>query len=153
MVHKDFLDFIELLERKNIKYLVVGGYAFTVLVFPRNTGDIDFFISNDIENAKKVLEAINEFGFGSIGLTVEDFMNPNMVVQLGFPPRRIDIITEISGVNFDEAWSNRIRNNGLGIEANFIGLDEFVKNKLASARAKDLADVDEIRKRKVKPKK
>lgn len=150
---KDFREFIELLNKKEVKYLIVGGYAFTALVYPRNTGDIDFFILNDKENTEKITEVISEFGLESLNIKPEDLQEDDLIVQLGFPPRRIDIITNISGVKFDDAWKNKIVNENLGVRAYFIGYEDFIANKTASGRKKDLADVEEMIKSKVKPKK
>lgn len=121
--------------------MFVGGYAFAALVHPRTTGDIDFFISNEKENAEKVLNVIEEFGMGSLNIKLNDLTSDDCIIQIGFPLFRIDIINSISGVSFEEVWVNKIRTSDLGTESNIIGFEEFIKYKIASGRPKDIADV------------
>ena len=111
---------------------------------PRFTGDIDFFIRATEENAERVLQALEAFGFGSLGIMASDLTEPGRVVQLGRPPNRIDILTSISGVDFDSAWRSRAPADLDGQAMNFIGVDELLKNKEISARPKDLADVAKL---------
>jgi hypothetical protein len=107
---------------------------------PRFTGDIDFFIRATGENAERVLQALDAFGFGSLGIKAADLTEPGQVVQLGRPPNRIDILTSISGVDFDSAWPSRVPADLDGHAVNFIGMDDLLKNKHASGRPKDLVD-------------
>ena len=111
---------------------------------PRFTGDIDFFIRATGENAQRVLHALDAFGFGALGVSGADLTAPGKVVQLGRPPNRIDILTAISGVDFDSAWRSRVRAELDGHAVNFIGADELMKNKQSSGRPKDLADVAKL---------
>jgi len=103
----DFKEFIELLNSNKVKYMVTGGYAVAYYGYPRHTGDIDFWIENSLENAQKIENTLLQFGFGSLDIDVEDFQKPDYIVQLGFQPNRIDIITGISGVTFSECWEER----------------------------------------------
>lgn len=137
---QDFKEFIELLNLHNVKYLVTGGYAVCYHGYPRMTGDIDFFVERSRENATKLEPVLNAFGFGELGLTANDFLEPDTIVQLGFPPIRINIITSISEVTFDEAWEDRIPDEIDGLPLQLIGKKALIANKKASGRPKDLAD-------------
>jgi hypothetical protein len=108
---------------------------------PRFTGDIDFFLAVSERNAEAVMGALNKFGFGEIGLSAEDFLKPDFVVQLGYPPNRIDLVTGISGVGFAEAWAERIDGELDGVPVHFIGREPLIQNKRASGRPKDIEDV------------
>lgn len=141
-VEKDFEDFVELLNKCKVKYLIVGAYALALYAEPRNTGDIDIFIQRSDENAQKMLNVIEEFGFAGLELSLKDFTAEEMIIQLGFQPVRIDIITSISGVNFDEAYEFRAEKQFGRTKANFISKEFLIKNKKASARTKDLADLE-----------
>ena len=140
----DWREFIELLNSHQVKYLVVGGFAVAYHGHPRMTEDIDFFIEPTPENAVRVEQVLQAFGFGSLGLTPDDFTSPDRVVQLGYPPNRIDLITSITGSTFEEAWAGRVAAPLDGIPTNFISRDTLVRNKLATGRSKDKADVREL---------
>src|SRR5215470_6352056 len=105
---KDFKEFIELLNSNEVRYLLVGGYAVGFHGYPRPTGDIDFFVEPSVLNAERIIRALKEFGFGSMNLTEQDFCTPDQIIQLGYPPNRIDLITSAAGIEFDEAWQNRV---------------------------------------------
>jgi len=124
--------------------VVVGGYALAFHGAPRYTGDIDILVKPDEENAQRVLNALEEFGFGSVGLKKTDFMYQNTVVQLGVPPVRVDIITSISGVSWDEAFEGRAAGKYGDITVYYIGRDQFIENKRAIGRRKDLADLEAL---------
>ena len=143
-VQKDFKEFLELLNDHKVKYLIVGGYALAFHGAPRLTGDIDILIKPDDENAIGILNALNEFGFGSVGLKKEDFLFPDKVTQLGNPPVRIDIITSISGVSWDEAYKGRIEGMYGNVTVNYIGLNHLIQNKRATGRKKDMADLEAL---------
>lgn len=147
-VEKDFEDFIKLLNKHNVNYLIVGAYALALYAEPRNTGDIDIFIERSERNAKKILKALKEFDFESLGLAVKDFIAKNMIVQLGVQPVRIDIISTISGVSFEEAFAAKEKKQFGKTVANFISKEFLIKNKKASARKKDLADLELLLKKK-----
>ena len=111
---------------------------------PRYTGDIDILIKSDSINASLILKALNEFGFGSVGLQLDDFTNTDNIVQLGYPPVRIDIMTSISGVSWEDAYNGREEGKYGDVPVYFIGLDQYIQNKRASGRKKDLADLEAL---------
>jgi hypothetical protein len=143
MLNRDFKEFVELLNANAVEYLLVGGYALAAHGHPRYTGDIDFWVSPKPANITRVLAALDQFGFGSLGLGAGDF-TPDCVIQLGHPPGRIDLLTGIDGVDFDSCWRRRetVRLDGLAIHV--IALDDFKTNKRAKGRAKDLADLEAL---------
>ena len=143
-VEKDFVEFLELLKDQKVKYLIVGAYALALYAEPRNTGDIDFFVDRSEENAQKILTVLKLFGFEGLGISIEDLTNENMVVQLGVPPVRIDILSSISGVDFDEAYSSKIKHKFGNTIAFFLSKEHLIKNKIASGRKKDLADLEAL---------
>jgi len=145
-VEKDFEEFIKLLNYHKVKYLIVGAYAVSFHTLPRNTGDIDFFIEVSEENSIKVLQVLKDFGFGDLDVKKEDFLNPDIVVQLGYSPNRIDIITGISGVSFEESYKNRVTGKMGSEEVIFISASDLLKNKTHAGRAKDNADAEILRK-------
>jgi hypothetical protein len=100
MLNQDFKEFIQLLNANQVKYLVIGGYAVAIHGHPRYTKDIDIWIETSPENSQKLMEALIEFGFGSLGLNVEGFQSPDQIIQLGYPPNRIDLITTPDGIEF-----------------------------------------------------
>jgi hypothetical protein len=135
----DFNEFLRLFLAHEVRFLVVGGYAVAVHGLPRATGDLDAWIWIDEQNATRLLAALIEFG--SLGLSLSDFNKPDSIVQLGYPPHRIDIITEVDGISFEDAWSRRIAVLVDGMSVPFIGRDDLIANKTAAARPQDLADV------------
>ena len=139
---KDFREFVELLEKHKIEYLIVGGYAVGFHGYPRFTGDLDIWIRISETNSTNMLLVVKEFGFGSLGLTIKDFSTNGNIVQLGYPPLRIDLLTEIDGITFDEAYPNKQEVLQDGFKYNFISYDDLLKNKKASGRHKDLDDLD-----------
>jgi hypothetical protein len=146
-LQRDLREFIELLNSHAVEYLIVGGHAVAFHGYPRLTIDLDFFVRPDRENAHRLLAALNVFGFGQVGLDEDTFTNPDKIVQLGLPPNRIDLLTSISGVSFEEAWSRRVAGQLDGLPVAFLGREDLIKNKRASGRPKDLADVAEIERR------
>lgn len=143
-VQKDFRELLELFNAHKVGYLIVGGYALAFHGVPRYTGDIDIFVKPDTENALRILKALDEFGFGSLDLKEEDFRSPNKVVQLGYPPVRIDIITSISGISWDEAYEERDKGKYGDVPVYYIGLNHYILNKKASGRKKDIADLEAL---------
>lgn len=141
---KNLREFIELLNSQKVDYIVVGGHAVAFHGHPRFTGDIDLFIRPTHQNSERVITAVKEFGFAEVSLSAEDFVRPDTVVQLGYPPNRIDLLTAISGVNFEEAWYTRAAGELDGLSVFFLGLDALLKNKRASGRDKDVADVRKL---------
>jgi hypothetical protein len=138
---RDFKEFVSLLNAHNVRYLIVGGYAVAAHGLPRYTGDFDTWIWLSKENAKKVLDVLEEFGFGGLAITEEDFSRENSVVQLGYPPQRIDLLTSISGVSFEDAWLRRLDIDIDGEVIGFIGREDLITNKREVGRPQDLADV------------
>ena len=145
MFSQDFKEFIELLNKNKVEYLVVGGYAVGFHGYPRYTGDIDVWIKADNKNAEKMVSVLNEFGFGSSNIKKENFLKLDNIIQLGNPPFRIDIIMYIDGVTFDECYENRTCTMIDQFEINFIGYNELIKNKKASGRDKDLLDLKNLK--------
>ena len=143
-VQKDFKELLELLNSRGAEYLIVGGYALALHGAPRYTGDLDVYVKPDPENASRIMEVLEEFGFGAVGLKQEDFHVPEQIIQLGVPPVRIDFITSISGVTWDEALSGSVGVSYGGVPIKILGRREFIINKKAVGRSQDLADVDAI---------
>jgi hypothetical protein len=143
-VNKDFEELFELLNKNKVKYLVVGGYAYAIHVEPRFTKDLDLFVRRNRNNAKSIVATLEEFGFGSLNLKIEDFLEPDQIIQLGHPPLRVDILTSISGVDFQEAWKNKVTGKYGSQEVYFIGREEFRKNKKASGRNSDKDDLKRL---------
>ena len=141
---EDLREFVELLNSTKVEYLIVGGHAVGYHGYPRYTGDIDVFIRRSPENAARVASVLDAFGFGQLGADADTFQQPDMVVQLGRPPNRIDILTQISGVEFDDAWPGREDVLLDGVPVPMIGRDALLANKRASGRPKDLADLREL---------
>lgn len=141
---KDLREFIALLNSHNVEYLVVGGHAVAYHGYPRYTGDTDFFLRSSSANAERMMRVLQAFGFGDVGITAVDFTTRGRVIQLGLPPNRIDLVTGISGVTFDEAWAGRVSGSLDGLPILLIGKEALLKNKRAAGRAKDLADVEAI---------
>lgn len=144
MFSQDFREFVELLISHEAEYLIVGGYAVGFHGHPRYTGDLDIWLNPTRENAEKVLACVNEFGFASYGLTRNDFMKEGNIVQLGYPPLRIDLLTHIDGVTFSECYENKAQVEIEGLLVNFIGYDDLLKNKKESGRLRDLDDIDNL---------
>lgn len=142
---RDQADFLGCITRHGVRALLVGAHAVAFHAKPRYTGDIDIFVEASEENAARILAAIAEFGFGGLELTFADFAAPGRVVQLGMEPNRIDILTTIAAVTFEEAWANRVQGTYAGEDVFFIGKDELLRNKEASGRAQDLADAELLR--------
>ncbi len=144
IISKDFKEFLELLNKNKVKYLVVGGYALAFHGYPRYTKDIDLWILMEKSNAESILKTLNEFGFSGPGITVEDLNTPETVIQLGYPPNRIDLMTAVSGLTFDECYNKKIEVDIEGISVCFIDLESLKKNKKASGRHQDLADLENL---------
>lgn len=145
MFSQDFKEFIELLSKHKAEYLIVGGYAVGVHGHPRYTGDLDVWLNPSPENAELILKCVIEFGFSSYGLSQSDFTKPGNVIQLGYPPLRIDLLTEIDGVTFDECYKNRKEVIIGDLKVNFIGYKDLLKNKKESGRPRDIDDIDNLK--------
>jgi hypothetical protein len=138
----DFRELLALFNAHHVEYLIVGGYALAFHGAPRFTGDLDIFVKPDATNAQRILTALAAFGFASVGLTPNDFERPDQVVQLGVPPVRIDLITSITGVSWDETWANRVTGRYGDMPVYYIGREQFVANKRATGRTQDVADLE-----------
>ena len=146
-LNKDLREFVELLNSNGVEYLVVGAYAVAWYGYPRYTADLDIFVRSQEGNAAILLDALRQFGFESLGVKSQDLTTGGNVIQLGVQPNRIDILTSISGVSFEEAWADRVKGNLEGLPVVFIGRDTLIRNKESTGRAKDPGDAEELRKR------
>jgi hypothetical protein len=141
-LQKDLREFIELLNALEVQYVLVGGYAVAYHGYPRYTGDIDFFVNISGDNPQRLEEALRHFGYGDTGLNAEAFTTENQIIQLGVPPNRIDLITSLSGVTFEEAWASREVGELDGIPIPIISREMLKRNKQSSGRVKDLIDLE-----------
>jgi len=137
----DLCEFIRLLAKEGVEYLIVGAWAVAFHGRPRYTGDLDLFVRRDAANADRLTRVLEQFGFGSVGLSRGDFLKEDFVVQLGVEPNRLDLLTGISGVTFEEAWRTRVAGTLHGLPVWFINRDLLIQNKRASGRDQDLADI------------
>lgn len=142
---RDLKEFIELLNSHRVEYLIVGAHALAWYGLPRYTKDIDVFVRVTPENAKSLVAVIDDFGFASTGLGEHDFLEADQIIQLGMEPHRIDLLTGISGVSWEEAWDSREPGTIGKIEVHYLGKSAYIKNKLASGRPQDIADVSRLR--------
>ena len=144
MLNQDFREFIASLNDNGVRYLVIGGYAVAFHGYPRYTKDIDIWIEIGEENAERMVRALRQFGFGSLGLREADFLEPDQVIQLGYAPNRIDLIMGPPGVEFAECYDERVEVEIEGVVVNFVGLDCLKRSKRASGRWQDLADLENL---------
>ncbi len=145
-MNQDFLDILDALHRASARFLVVVAHAMAVHGVPRATGDLDVWVSPDRANSERVWAALLEFGapVREMGVSREDLETAGMVVQIGLPPRRIDILTQVSGLDFDDAWRNRTVHSVGSLDVPFLGRDDIIRNKRAARRPKDLSDIAEL---------
>lgn len=143
-MNQDFLDFVRALESCGARFVIVGAHAMAVHGYPRATGDLDVWVARDPENSTRVWEAFRRFGAPAeaLGVIRTDLEAEGRVIQFGQPPRRIDVLTSVSGLEFDAAWSRRETHAVSGVAMPFLGRADLVANKRASGRAKDLADLE-----------
>ncbi|HEY0456839.1 MAG TPA: hypothetical protein VGE41_10725 [Verrucomicrobiae bacterium] len=144
-MNKDWREFTALLNSHGVDYLIVRGYCLAYHGVPRYTGDIDFFIRISEQNAEKIEQVIQEFGFSSTGLGKQDFLQPGQVIQLGFPPHRIDLLSAIEAVSFDEAWEHRIPAELDGLPVFMLSKDLLIRNKEKLDRPQDRVDVQRLK--------
>jgi hypothetical protein len=140
----DFQEFLKLLNAHGVEYLLIGGYAVIYHGYPRATQDLDIWIAVHSENAKRVVVALEEFGFGSPALTPDLFLKDDSIVRMGIAPIRLEITTRISGVDFQESYREKISTKMDGIPVNIISLKYLRRNKKASGRYKDLDDLEHL---------
>jgi len=145
-VNEDFLDLLRALLVEGARFMVVGAHAMAVHGVPRATGDLDVWIDPGGDNPGRVLAAVVRFGapVDALGLSAADFAQADRVVQIGLPPRRVDLLTAVSGLEFESAWPGRVMHSIGTIEVPFLGRQDLVRNKRATGRAKDLADLEAL---------
>ncbi|MFH1782764.1 MAG: hypothetical protein ABH848_04015 [Candidatus Omnitrophota bacterium] len=141
-VEKDYEYLLRLFNKHKVRYCVIGAYAVAFYAKPRYTKDMDILIDPDIKNAEKIIKALNDFGFGSVRLSVRDFTKKGRIVQLGYEPIRIDIITSIKRINFKVIWNNRKKAMYGKQKINFVALKDLIKIKRISRRKQDQADLE-----------
>lgn len=144
-MNQDFKDLLAEFNARQVEYLIVGAYALAAHGHVRATQDLDVWVRPDPDNARRVIEALRAFGAPLHDLTEQDLSTPGLIFQVGVEPVRIDVLTVIDGVQFDEAWSERINSKYADQPVSVISRAHLIKNKLASARAQDLADVERLR--------
>jgi hypothetical protein len=143
-IQQDFKELFECFNASRVDYLIVGGHAVAFHGAPRFTGDIDLYVKPDPANAQRILKALDTFGFGGLDLTVEDFIKPDKVIQLGVPPVRIDLITSISGVSWEDAANSAVEGKYGGVPVKYIGRDTLILNKKSTGRKRDAADLEAL---------
>ena len=143
---KDYEEFLELLNKHDVKYCIVDAFALAFHAEPRYTKDIDIWVQASTINAEKLLSALDEFGFSSLNLIAEDFSIEGNIIQLGYEPVRIDIITSIQGLDFNEVWQNRVQGSYGRQTVNFIDRENLIKSKKNSNRPQDKADLARLQK-------
>jgi hypothetical protein len=144
MLNPDFKEFIKSLNENKVRYLVVGGYAVALHGYPRYTKDLDIWIERTPDNAARLVKALADFGFGALGLKEQDFLGKDQIVQLGYPPNRIDLITDLPGVDFSRCHALKVVEDMDGVAVDFIDLESLKQNKRASGRHQDLADLENL---------
>jgi hypothetical protein len=137
----DFRAFLQSLNRRRVRFIIIGAHALAAHGRPRYTGDLDVLIEPTSLNAKRVIAALEDFGFGALAISASELAAPGIVVRLGRPPVAIDLLTKISGVSFDAAWRGRLRARLDDLAVSFLGRKEYVRNKRAADRPKDRADL------------
>ena len=147
---QDFKEFIALLNEYKVKYLVIGGYAVNFHGYPRYTKDIDFWLWMTQENIEHLLIVLKKFGFGSLNLSIEDFMDADNIVQLGYEPYRIDLLVDVDGIDFEACFGRRIEAELDDVLINFLSLQDLIASKKQAGRLQDLADAEQLEKLKNK---
>ena len=141
-MNPDFVDLLRAFVAADVRFLVVGAYALALHGRPRATGDLDIWIDATVENAQRVIRALAAFGAPLEDVSTADFSRAGVVYQIGVPPARIDILTDLTGLSFAEAWADRMRRPFGEVDVDFIGRQSFIRNKRATGRAKDLGDIE-----------
>jgi len=144
VLNQDFREFVQSLNDSRVRYLVIGAYAVALHGHPRYTKDLDIWIEMTPDNAAAMVRALDQFGFSSLGLQSSDFLTPDQIIQLGYPPSRIDLITTPPGVDFETCYASRVIVEIDGVPVSFIGLDDLKQSKKASGRLQDLADLENL---------
>lgn len=144
MLSKDFREFIELLNGNSVRYLIVGGYAVAFHGHPRYTKDLDVWIELSPDNATNMLNALVEFGFESSGLEADDFLEADQIIQLGYPPNRIDILTTLESLEFEDCYKTKVEAEIQGLRIDLIDIESLKRNKRSTGRPQDLADAENL---------
>ena len=145
-VERDFREFFALLNRHNVRYLIIGGFAFSFYAEPRYTKDIDILIEQSEENARNLMQALHSFGFSDLTMSSKDFLESEQIIQLGVAPVRIDILTSIKDIEFPVLWENRVTGRYGDINVWFISKKDLIQIKRLSGRMQDLADIEKLEK-------
>ncbi len=145
MLNKDYKEMLQILLEENVKFIIVGAYALAVYGYPRATGDIDIWIEAEKDNSKKIINSLIKFGAPLENITEKDFQQEDVIFQIGVAPRRIDIITSIDGVEFDEAYKDKIIIEINGLKIPILSLEKLIKNKESTGREKDKLDAKMLR--------
>jgi hypothetical protein len=143
-IDNDFLDFLRLLTVHKVRYVIIGGYAVALYGYVRYTGDFDIFVETSKSNAKKLVRVFKDFGYDVSNLSEELFLKEGKLIRIGRPPNRLEVLTRISGVTFEECYLNRVVCRAEGLDVNFVSRDLLIRNKKASGRPKDLVDVEHL---------
>ena len=143
-IPNDFKELLALLNSHKVDYIIVGAYALALHGHPRFTGDLDIYVKPDPQNASQILATLKEFGFGSLELEEKDFTEPHRVIQLGMPPVRIDLLTSLTGLTWDDVVASQQEGELGGVPVFFLGKSEYVRNKKALGRHKDIADAETL---------
>jgi hypothetical protein len=143
-MNPDFVDLLRAFAAADVRFLVVGAYALGFHGRPRATGDLDVWVEASQQNAPRVMRALAAFGAPVRDVSEADFSREGIVYQIGLPPGRIDILTQLTGLTFDEAWPDRARGRFADVDVDFIGRDAFIRNKKATGRARDLGDIEDL---------
>jgi hypothetical protein len=141
-MNPDFVDLLRALSAADVRFLIVGAYALAHYGRPRATGDLDVWVDATPENAPRVMRALAAFGAPLAGVAESDFASPRVIFQIGVPPGRIDLLTTLTDLTFADAWSERERGSFGELDVDYIGRDAFIRNKRATGRLKDLADIE-----------
>jgi hypothetical protein len=141
-IEKDYEELLKLFNKNKVKYCIIGAYAVAFYAKPRYTKDLDILIKADFKNGKRIVEALNEFGFKSLNLSEKDFSLKDRIIQLGYEPLRVDILTSIQGCSFEQVWKNKKTGIYGKEKVFFIGIDELIKNKKILKRKEDKVDLN-----------
>lgn len=144
-VEKDFEELLQLFNKHRVRYCIVGAFALAFHARPRFTKDLDLLVEPSEKNGERIVAALDEFGFARLNLTSADFSKPKKVIQLGYEPVRVDLVTSLTGVTFSTVWKNRKSGHLGGSKVNFIGVRELIRNKKATGRRQDLADIESLK--------
>jgi hypothetical protein len=143
-VQQDFKELLESLNARKVDYLIIGAYALAFHGAPRYTGDMDILVKPDGDNAQKILKALDDFGFGDLDLSSDDLTLPGREIQLGVSPVRIDIMTSLIGLTWEQAAANKVKGDYGDVPVYFIGKEDFIANKKAMGGHRDLADIEAL---------